>query len=78
MKTKIEYWDNGNVYSIINKNEKGQLHGEYKRFHDNGQLWEHCFYEHDKLHGRLFGFDRLGKLIYYGIFKDGECLEEHK
>ena len=44
------------------ENDKGQLHGEYKSYHDNGQLWGHCHFKNGKQHGEYKRHYATGQL----------------
>ena len=61
-KNNCEYW----------LNDKGQYHGEYKWWYENGQLSEHCFCVNDLLHGEFKWWDRNGQLDDHRFYVNGE------
>lgn len=50
-RTEINYFPNGQVWTIKNFNSKNELHGEYKRFHENGALELTIDYKRNKMNG---------------------------
>ena len=59
-------------------NDKGQLHGEYKRWHDNGKLLAHRFYENDKLHGEAKLWYNNGQLSTHCFYDSDNLHGEYK
>ena len=49
-------------YSI---DESGRTHGEYRRYHENGQLWWHNFSHKDHDYGEVKIFDPSGTLWHH-------------
>lgn len=43
----------GNLLNEINYSENGQLHGAYKVFHPNGEIFQECTYAGGRIHGTL-------------------------
>jgi antitoxin component YwqK of YwqJK toxin-antitoxin module len=54
--------------------ENGQKQGEYKEWHDNGQLYMHCFFVDDKLHGEFKWWYPNGQLRMHCYFVDGNMV----
>ncbi len=52
--------------------------GEYKRWYDNGQLAEHCFYKDDKREGELKEWHRNGLLYRCFFYKNGKREGEYR
>ena len=65
-KDGYEYWIN----------DKGQWHGEYKRWHDNGKLLVHRFYFNDKFHGEYKLWDNNGELRSHYYYSHGELIHD--
>jgi len=52
--------------------------GEYKEWHDNGQLWIHSFYKDGKRNGEYKMWYVNGQLYEHSFYKDGDLDGEHK
>jgi len=52
--------------------------GEYKQWHNNGQLWIHCFYKDGEREGEYKRWWDNGKLQIQCFFKDGKENGEYK
>ena len=52
--------------------------GEYKLWHDNGQLWAHCHHKNDKLDGEYKAWWKNGQLEEHCHYKNGEFDGEYK
>lgn len=50
-RTEINYFPNGQVWTIKNFNTKNELHGEYKRFRENGSIELLIDYKRGKING---------------------------
>ena len=51
---------------------------EYKGFHENGNLWEHCWYKNGKLNGEYKLFHKNGNLLEHCWYKNGERDGEYR
>lgn len=51
--------------------QKGNLEGENKVYHDNGQLYIHANYKNNLLEGQYLQYNRFGALIQDKFFKKG-------
>ena len=58
--------------------ENGLKQGEYKDYHDNGQLWEHTFFQNDKRHGEYKDYHYNGQLWEHSFYQNGKLHGEHK
>jgi antitoxin component YwqK of YwqJK toxin-antitoxin module len=56
----------------------GLRHGEFKTWHENGQLFQRSFYRDGKLEGKAEMWYRNGQLWVYSFFKDGKLEGEYK
>ena len=63
-----EIKDNFTHYSI---DEKSRRQGEYKYFHENGQLWEHAFYLNGNRHGEFKIYQENGQLGRHSFYQHG-------
>ena len=48
-------------------NDKGQKHGEYKDYHDNGQLFRHCYH----VNGQQ-SYYKNGQLFRHCYYNNGD------
>lgn len=75
MKEVVEY-QNGRVLYCENYNDKGQLHGKFELFFDNGNPWKIADYEYGRLHGRVFTYVYTGKMIRVDYYWRGRLICE--
>jgi antitoxin component YwqK of YwqJK toxin-antitoxin module len=68
------YKSNRYEFTIVD----GKLEGEYNEWHENGQLWVHCFYKKGKRHGELKDWDYYGQLREHSFYKEGKLDGEYK
>ena len=61
-------------FTVVN----GVLHGEYKDYYDNGQLWEHSHYKNGVQHGECKLYHDNGQLRVYEHYENGELHGEYK
>lgn len=66
----IYYYDDGSVKKIINRNEKGELEGEYISYFENGQVYEHFHYKADLLNGTARLYRANGSKKIEGEFEE--------
>ena len=52
--------------------------GEYKRWHENGQLYAHYFYKNGKRDGEFKSWHENGQLCRNCFYKNGELNGEYK
>ena len=52
--------------------------GEYKRWHENGELWVYCFYKDGQLHGEYKRWHENGQLWIHTFFKDDKAEGEYR
>ena len=67
-----EHYPNGQLkcqYSKLN----GQLHGEYKSWHENGQKKTHCYYHNGKTH-EYKRWDENGKIKTHKFYASDELI----
>lgn len=65
-----DYYANGIIQSISNYSD-GKLDGDYKYFHDNGQLWTERVFLNGKLMEVKSNFNREGEPLFPGTIKNG-------
>ena len=53
-------------------------HGEFKHWHDNGKIKEHCFYVNGNMHGEYKQWHENGQLFIYGIYVNNTLHGEYK
>lgn len=53
-------------------------HGEYKRWHNNGQLYIHCFYKNNKIHGEYTEWCDNGQMYKHLFYKKDKRCGEYK
>lgn len=58
--------------------EKGQLQGEYKSWHKNGQLCTYCFYVNGELHGAYRVYWDNGQTHIHCFYVNGDRHGEYK
>ncbi len=52
--------------------ENIRIQGECKRYHSNGQLWEHVFYKNGNRHGKYISYYDNGVLCCHTSYQNGE------
>ena len=71
--TKIEYHADGKtIKSIYTIDEHGVRQGDFKSYHENGQLEEKCTYKDGKLDGLEEWYYPNGQLMTKCTYKDGK------
>jgi antitoxin component YwqK of YwqJK toxin-antitoxin module len=71
MATLIEYKSDTYHYFI---DENGQKQGEFKWWHDNGQLSRHCFFVDGKRHGEFKSWYENGQPCVHCFYQNGEVV----
>jgi antitoxin component YwqK of YwqJK toxin-antitoxin module len=56
--------------------DEERYQGEYKDWHDNGQLCEHCFYVNDELHGEYKWLNDDGTLEWHQFWNNGKLYRD--
>ncbi len=52
--------------------------GEYKSWYENGQLWEHCFFnKNGNMEGEYKSWYKNGKLYRHYLYKNGEIVKDY-
>jgi len=59
-------------------NDDGKKHGEFKRWHNNGQLMNHCFWVNDGLHGEYKSWYSDGQIHDHCFWVNDEIHGESK
>ncbi len=54
-----------------------ELNGEFKSWHYNGQLFQHCFYKNGKSDGECKAWHENGKLFIHCFYKNNEKTEDY-
>jgi len=49
----------------------GKFDGEYKRWYENGQLEEHCYYKNGKLDGEYTSWHQNGRPLQHSHYTNG-------
>lgn len=62
-RTEINYFPNGQVWTIKNFNSKNELHGEYKRFRENGSIELLIDYKRGKINGTWTEYYENGNIF---------------
>jgi antitoxin component YwqK of YwqJK toxin-antitoxin module len=68
------YKSNKYEFTLVNS----QLHGEYKSWHDNGQLWQECFYKEGKKNGEYKQWHPNGQLFGHWFYKNDKFNGKYK
>lgn len=68
----INYWPNGGFMSKIWYNEKGEKHGEEKKFWENGNLWQYNNWSNGLLEGEYLEYYENSNLMTKCFFKEGK------
>ena len=55
-----------------------RIQGEYKRYHVNGQLRVHSFFQNGNYHGEYKSYQKNGRPYVYAFFKNGILHGEYK
>jgi antitoxin component YwqK of YwqJK toxin-antitoxin module len=58
--------------------EDNRIQGEYKDYHENGQLWVHSFYINGNRHGEYKSFYGNGRKFEHIFFQNGNIHGEYK
>ena len=58
--------------------DQNQIHGEYKRWYENGQLLRHCFYDHGLYHGEYRSWYENGQTWEHCFYDHGLRHGEYK
>jgi antitoxin component YwqK of YwqJK toxin-antitoxin module len=62
---------------IINRNDKGQLHGIRIEYHDTGEIWYKKNYINGNQHGEQIGYWSNGQIRYKNNYINGKYHGEH-
>ena len=66
-KKHVEYYKYGKeIYYTVD----GKKEGEYKSWHENGKLCQHCFYKDGKREGEYKLWHDNGQLYLHCLYKD--------
>ena len=52
--------------------------GEFKSWHENGQIWQHFFYKDGDVHGEYKNWYVNGRMAEHSFYKNGERDGEYK
>lgn len=64
--------EDGSVRLRYATDDKGDRHGGYVEFHENGKVKLRCVYRHGRLHGAYQTFDEKGRKVVVATYKDGK------
>lgn len=56
----------------------GEIQGEFKRWHHNGHIWEHCYYVDGHRHGGSKLWDENGRIWEHCYYANGRRHGERK
>ena len=76
VKIKKRYHKNDMVKEEIPYNIKGQIHGLYRYYHNNGYLELKALFKNGALHGLCQKYDHRGRLIKEMTYKNGTLVKE--
>ncbi|MCR9254449.1 MAG: hypothetical protein NXI20_28805 [bacterium] len=68
---KKTYYNNGKPKTIYYLDHNGQMHGQFKAYHENGSIKEKCNYLNGVMHGPFYLWDEKGTLRNQGTFTNG-------
>ena len=57
-------------------NDKGQKHGEYKSWRDNGQLRVHCFFVNGRFHGEFKWWYENDQIREHRFYVNGDFVRD--
>jgi antitoxin component YwqK of YwqJK toxin-antitoxin module len=63
---------------IVNKNDKGQLHGIQIGYWSNGQIWYKTNYINGNKHGERIGYYNDGKIMYKHNYINGREVSQEE
>jgi antitoxin component YwqK of YwqJK toxin-antitoxin module len=58
--------------------EYGFRQGEYREWHGNGKMWEHCFYVNDERSGEYKLWNTCGELAEHGFYVNDDIFSFDK
>ena len=73
-----EYHENGKLEGIGYKNENGKKEGEWKFYHETGELYVTGYYVDGKKHGEFKDYYTDGTLECIGVYNHGYKVGEWK
>ena len=73
-----EFWKNEQLKVHYFVDENSKLHGEYKFYYKNGQLYERCYFNDGLLHGEWKVYDPDGILHTYKLYENDELIEIYR
>ena len=76
VRIKKRYHRNDMIKEEIPYNAKGQIHGIYRFWHDNGCLQLKARFKNGELNGLCQKFDSRGRLTKEITYKNGEVIKE--
>jgi antitoxin component YwqK of YwqJK toxin-antitoxin module len=62
--------------NIVNRNDKGQLHGIQIIYHNNGQIRHRWNYHNGKEHGEHIGYYETGQICYKENYVNGKIVSK--
>jgi len=78
MYVHTSYYDNGQIRFTVSINSKGNFEGEYKEWHENGQLRVQTTYKNGKQHGEYKDWYSNGQLWNHQYKDNGSLHGEDK
>ena len=71
----IEYYENGQIFTIGERDSLGRRKGVIKNYHENGQLSQEGTFKVGVLDGPVKTYYENGQLKSESILKDGKLIE---
>ncbi len=68
---EVRYYPNGTTMTEGTRNEKGERHGTWTSYHNNGKKWLSEEYVNDVRDGKIVEWYLSGKKMYEGYYSEG-------
>lgn len=73
-----DYYENGSKQTERYYDDNGALHGTYKTWYENGQLYWIQEYEHGTMQGEYFLYDSVGNVINHEVYEKDSLVRKFK
>jgi antitoxin component YwqK of YwqJK toxin-antitoxin module len=70
------YYDNGKIKEIFQLNAKGEKHGKFESFYENGKILEKSEYKNGLLEGKRYFYYENGEIEEIQMFEEGKLKGE--
>ena len=75
MKEHKEYYNNGQLHRHYWRNEKRNMEGEYKSWHESGQLAIHCFFKNGMSQGEYKLYYRNEPSVLHCFYNNNKLVD---